>query len=261
MAARAPRRQTNAQTVSQPEEIDLVKKEFGAAIAHDIRTPLSVIAGFAKTLRDEWAELSEEEKLEDVDAIGRNAEKLTHILDEVVQAGVENSGEPLCAVEPFDLGHQVRTMVADFAAVAPNPFSVRINDGDRFALGDERRAWRVLANLLSNAVKFSNPAAGIDVEVGRRNGLAEVSVRDRGMGIAADDLANLFSPYARVGAALEHGTPGSGLGLYLSKCLVEAQGGRISVSSHPGSGSTFTYTLPLAGRHDGGEQPAVNSPD
>ena len=223
-------------------------------ISHDIRTPLSVIAGFAQTLRDEWDQLSEDEKLEDIDAIGRNAEKLARILDDVVSS----SGHGPCAVEPFDLGQQVRTTVADFAAVAPNPFSVRIDDGARFALGNERRAWRVLANLLSNAVKFSDPAAGIDIEVGRRDGTAEVSVRDRGLGIAADDLAKLFRPYSRVGGALERDTPGSGLGLYLSKCLVEAQGGSISVSSRPGSGSTFTYALRLPGEPETGEAPPVS---
>jgi signal transduction histidine kinase len=124
---------------------------------------------------------------------------------------------------------------------------VRIDDSLPPVLGDARYNAHVLENLLSNAVKFSPPTAPVRVEAAQLGHVAATTVRDFGVGIPAGDIPKLFRRFARVGTTRDDdATPGSGLGLHFAKRIVEAQGGRISVASRPGLGSSFTYTLPLA---------------
>jgi signal transduction histidine kinase len=98
-------------------------------------------------------------------------------------------------------------------------------------------------NLLSNALKFSAPDTPIEVRLSRRHSVVEVSVRDHGPGIEPSDLPKLFQKFTRVGTD-QRAAPGNGFGLYISKAMIEAQGGHIRVESDPGRGSTFVYTLP-----------------
>ena len=112
-----------------------------------------------------------------------------------------------------------------------------------WAIGDERRTWQVLSNLVSNAVKFSPPSAPIRVTLERDGDDVAVTVVDQGKGIAPDQQAVIFKRFARLPEAAD--VPGSGLGLFIAKSLVEAQGGTISVRSQPGEGATFRFTLPL----------------
>jgi signal transduction histidine kinase len=114
--------------------------------------------------------------------------------------------------------------------------------------GDERRVRQVIFNLLSNAVKFTPQGGSVDVWSARVNGEVRVSVSDTGPGIAPSDQERIFEEFQQTEAGLEQ-REGTGLGLALSKRLVELHGGRIWVESEPGSGSTFTFTLPIgAGR-------------
>lgn len=115
------------------------------------------------------------------------------------------------------------------------------------ALGDADRNWQILTNLVSNAMKFSDGEPTVDVRI--RTLLDEqavmIAVRDHGVGISSEDMPRLFRRFSRVGAT-RRTVAGTGLGLYIVKAMVEAQGGRIWVQSEPGEGSTFTYTLPIA---------------
>ena len=115
------------------------------------------------------------------------------------------------------------------------------------ALGDAERNWQILMNLVSNAMKFSEGDLRVGVQITTipdENALA-IAVRDHGIGISDEDLPRLFRRFSRVGPS-RRTVKGTGLGLYIVKSMVEAQGGRIWVQSTPGAGSTFTYTVPLA---------------
>jgi signal transduction histidine kinase len=111
------------------------------------------------------------------------------------------------------------------------------------AMGDEQRTWQVITNLLSNAIKFA-PSSHVDVDVGRAGDFLQVSVRDRGPGIAPEDQEVVFEKFRRVERNGEK-RAGTGLGLYISKSIVEAQGGKIWVESEVGRGATFKFTLPV----------------
>ncbi|MGH7856294.1 MAG: sensor histidine kinase, partial [Candidatus Binatia bacterium] len=114
------------------------------------------------------------------------------------------------------------------------------------AFGDEQRNWQVVTNLLSNAVKFSPADQPIEVTVTPDNGFLRVSVRDHGSGIAPEDQQRLFQKFERIVTPGARRSAGTGLGLYICRSIVEAQGGRIRVESTEGEGSTFSYTIPVA---------------
>jgi signal transduction histidine kinase len=165
----------------------------------------------------------------------------------VLQVARFESGQYSFDLQPFDLGALVDRMTVEHHN---SEASTEINldkDADLpSALGDENRNWQVLSNLLSNAAKFSPPGSRIDVSVRAREQMLVVSVSDQGQGIAPSDIPRLFSKFSRLSTASGERIEGTGLGLFICKSIVEAQGGQIWVESDPGRGSTFSFTLPTA---------------
>jgi signal transduction histidine kinase len=230
-------------------QVDQLKTEFVAMVAHDLRSPMSVITGFADTIHDRWDELSDADKLAYLRLISRNTRSLAEFVEDVLQVARMESGELHYEVQPFDPRSVVERIVTDMQISHPD-LSLSIDAPAELprALGDEERNWQILTNLVSNAVKFSTGEPHIEVEL--RANTAEscvtIAVRDNGIGISSEDLPRLFRRFSRVGPS-RRAVAGTGLGLYIVKSMVEAQGGRIWVQSEPGEGSTFTYTLPIAG--------------
>jgi signal transduction histidine kinase len=152
-------------------------------------------------------------------------------------------GELKFDVAPFDLAGLVRDVVGGLEqSDTPRDFVVEVPDGLPAALGDEKRQSQVLHNLLSNAVKFSPAGSQVSVLVAPEDSMIRISVRDEGSGIASEDQPRLFQRLSR----LDANQPGTGLGLYMAKAMVEAQGGQIQVQSKHGKGSCFSYTVPIA---------------
>lgn len=154
------------------------------------------------------------------------------------------SGKFAYDLRPLALKEEVERTVGDLTM--PNADRVRVfaEPGLPVMRGDPDRNRHVLTNLLSNALKFSPPDTTVEVELTHRDSVVEVAVRDHGQGIEPSDLPKLFRKFSRVGTPEQLAVEGSGLGLYISRAMVEAQGGRIWVHSEPGRGPTFAYTLP-----------------
>jgi signal transduction histidine kinase len=234
-----------ADTIRRLGRQDTLKNEFLAMITHDIRTPTSVIAGFAETLRWRWHELAEEDKLECLDAILRSGRNLSHIVDTGLDVALIESGEFSVSPQTFDLAEQIEQTVGDLAAPGNRDrITLTIAQGLPAVYADRDRHWRVLTNLISNAMKYSAADEPIEIDVCAKGGDVQVEVRDHGVGIGAAELPMLFRKFSRVGS--RNGVRGSGLGLYICKRIVEAQGGRIWAESRPGEGTVFVYTLPVA---------------
>jgi len=125
---------------------------------------------------------------------------------------------------------------------------------------DRGRLLTILTNLIENAIKYSPAGGPVKVGIGVRDGMAEVTVRDKGLGIAAADLPRLFSRFGRIVTADNSNIPGTGLGLYFARELARMQGGEITVRSQEGAGSAFTISLPLAGERFGGGVRSVAGP-
>jgi PAS domain S-box-containing protein len=230
------------------EELNQLKSEFVGIVAHDLKSPMAVIAGFADVLVDHWDTTSDEEKVEFLGRIRESIRRLSDLVDDVLQVARIESGEMAFNVEPIDLALIVRETVREMEEAEPaRTINVTLPDVLPPVLGDKERQWRILTNLLTNAIKFSDPGDPVDVVVERIRDDIRVSVIDRGPGIHPEDVSKLFQRFSRVKQAEGQRVKGSGLGLYISRSLVEAQGGRIWVDSKVGEGSAFRYTIPVAG--------------
>ena len=229
-------------------QVDQLKTEFVAMVAHDLRSPMSVITGFADTIHDRWDVLEDAQKLEFLRLISRNTRSLAEFVEDVLQVARMESGELHYDVQAFDARTVVDRIVTEMRITHPE-LTLTIDAPEQLppALGDADRNWQILTNLVSNAVKFSDGDPRVRVELTTRaaEGCVAIAVCDNGVGIASEDLPRLFRRFSRVGPT-RRTVAGTGLGLYIVKSMVEAQGGRIWVDSRPGEGSTFTYTLPIA---------------
>ena len=222
------------------------KSEFLASMSHELRTPLNAIIGFSEVLRERmFGDLNakQEEYLDDIIA---SAYHLLSLINDVLDLSKVEAGQIALEIESFSLRSALESGVVMVRERA-NDGGVRVElsaDPEIDPVeGDERRIRQVVFNLLANAVKFTPEGGAVDVSAARLNGEVRVSVSDTGPGVAPEDRVRIFEEFQQTdaGVALREGT---GLGLALSKRLVELHGGRIWVDSEVGAGSTFVFTLP-----------------
>ena len=223
------------------------KSEFLANMSHELRTPLNAIIGFSQVMRERMVgDLTEkqEEYLDDVISSGNH---LLSLINDVLDLSKVEAGQVELEIAPFSLREALErgvVMVRERARKDGVQVTLAADPQAGIVEGDERRIRQVIFNLLSNAVKFTPAGGSVDVASSRRDGEVRVSVVDTGPGIASEDQERIFEEFQQtdVGTARREGT---GLGLALSKRLIELHGGPIWVESELGTGSTFTFALPL----------------
>jgi signal transduction histidine kinase/CheY-like chemotaxis protein len=230
------------------ERANRAKSEFLSRMSHELRTPLNAILGFGQLL--ELDDLTQRQT-ENVKYIMKGGRHLLELINEVLELSRIESGQLALSPEPVPLGETVTdalAMVQPLAAARDVRLNVDITavGEDAHAHADRQRLKQVLLNLLSNAIKYNRPGGRVDLVVSNGSeGRVLISVADTGIGIAPEQLAGVFEPFERLGA--EHGEiEGTGLGLALSKRLIEAMGGSITFESEPGKGTTFTLELAAA---------------
>lgn len=227
-------------------ELDQLKNEFVGVVAHDLRSPMTVIAGYVDTILQRWGDIDDAMKKDLLGVVSRNTKRLSTMVEDVLQVARIESGDFPYEIKPFDLGALITRTTAEMNVASPQKHvCATLPPSLPAALGDEDRYWRVLTNLLSNAQKFSPADAAVEVRVAVRRDELEVSVADRGPGIPEEHLPRLFGKFARL-AGPPDGQKGTGLGLYICKALVEAQGGTIGARSRVGEGTTVWFTVPRA---------------
>jgi signal transduction histidine kinase len=225
------------------------KSEFLANMSHELRTPLNAILGFSQVLKKKlFGELSEKqaEYVEDILSSGNH---LLSLINDVLDLSKVEAGQIELEVAPFSLREAVERGVVMIRERASNngvALAAEVGPEAQVVTADERRVRQVLFNLLSNAVKFTPAGGRIDVSAARVNGEIQVAVADTGSGIASEDLDKIFEEFQQTDAGARQ-QEGTGLGLALSKRLVELHGGRIWVESELGVGSRFVFTLPAEG--------------
>ena len=227
-------------TTESLRELERARSDFVAVVTHDLRTPLSVIRGYL----DEMAERNGSSKLPVADATAQ-VERLDQLVDRIL-AGVRAERPDLTLRRSrFDLRATVAAALKELAPVARRHRLTGPRAGGAiFVRGDRRRTAEVVAGLVHNATKYAPEGTRISVRIERGSDRALVKVQDEGPGIAPQDRARMFEPYAR-GAA--HGdVPGSGIGLFASRRVVESQGGDIWFEDAPGGGAVFAFSVPLA---------------
>jgi signal transduction histidine kinase/ActR/RegA family two-component response regulator len=224
------------------------RSDFLARVSHELRTPLNAIVGFAHlALRDGDVPLPEAQRRR-LETIAQAGDTLRHLVDEVLDVTGMATGRVAMRCSPVEAMAALQGALALVEPMA-RAAGVRLHAPDAatptHVLADERRLGQVLGNLLTNAVKYNR--AGGDVRVGVRamEGRVGLTVADTGRGLSAAQTRQLFQPFNRLGAE-RTGTPGAGLGLVISRQLVQAMGGDLAVHSRPGQGSEFTVWLPAA---------------
>jgi PAS domain S-box-containing protein len=231
--------------LSARKEVERAKDEFIAAVSHELRTPLGVIIGLAEALQ--LSQLPETEKGR-VNLILDSALRLKNMVDNLLDASRLEAGRFEVFRRPTDLAPVLEEVARSFHALAELTridFHVEIPPAVP-AVADHERIGQVVANLLSNAFKFTPKGGGVSLRVVQDQVWIHIEVTDTGPGIPEEEIPRLFQRYYRARSQASRGAPGTGLGLYISRAIVEAHGGEILVTSQPGKGATFLVRLPRA---------------
>jgi PAS domain S-box-containing protein len=234
--------------LTEERKLEQLKADFIATVSHELRTPLSAVHGAAKTLQRTEVAAGGDLFHHLLGVISEQSERLATMIDEILLASRVDSPELGLATEHVDVAALAAEVVAAVRAHAGEHVTLELLAPPTVpdVAADRDKLGQVLTNLVANAVKYSPDGGRIDVEIRSSEGHAAILVRDQGLGIAPADQSLIFEKFYRVDANMNRGVSGSGLGLYISRALVQRMGGTISVESQLGEGSTFVVTLPLA---------------
>lgn len=239
----------NAQLADANEQLkvhDRLQNEFINVAAHELRTPVQPVLGIVEELEDKLAEGETEISIKkpEIEMLARNANRLVKLTSDILDASRIETKVLKLRMEPVDLVEKIQGVVEDSKAFIEKEKDVQIlfdnQAGRRFIIeADRTRLFEVLSNLIKNAIKFTERGT-VSVSLVKRDGYAEISVKDTGRGIEPEIMPRLFSKFAT------DSDQGTGLGLFISRGIVEAHGGRVWAQNNPnGQGATFTFTLPV----------------
>ena len=222
------------------QEAARLREELLAALSHDMQTPLAVLLGSVRALQA-VDDLAPKHRAGLYESMARRGTQLQRLVEQFLDYSRLEAGRPIqVRPAPTDVAAAVARMEAEVGW--RRPLDVDVADGLPPAFVDPDRLDQVLTNLISNAVKFSPVGSPITVRARAGEETVEVAIEDRGQGMSQDELERAFLKFHRGSGAA--GVPGTGLGLYVSRAVIEAQGGRLLAQSRPGHGSRFTVVLP-----------------
>jgi signal transduction histidine kinase/CheY-like chemotaxis protein len=240
--------------------VNRTKDEFLATLSHELRTPLNVMLGWVWRLRH--TTLSPEAQERALDTIERNTRLQARLIDDLLDLSRVIRGQFKVDPKPIALADLIQ---ATLEAVAPAAeakgvgLRANLNSPDDRVMGDAGRLQQVLWNLLSNAVKFTDPGGLVDVSLRRGNGAVHIIVKDTGQGIPPDFLPHVFERFRQGDGSMTRRYGGLGLGLAITRHLVELHGGSVRAESEgEGRGSTFTVSLPIPAVLESGTTPAAS---
>tara|TARA_R110002049_G_scaffold28635_1_gene97916 strand:+ start:7006 stop:9144 length:2139 start_codon:yes stop_codon:yes gene_type:complete len=229
------------------QSADLMKSAFLATMSHELRTPMNSIIGFTGILLKELAGPLNDEQKKQLAMVKGSGQNLLGLINDVLDISKIEAGKLNVSFSPFNyLASLQKTIEFLEPQVAKKRLKLmtEISNLDITLVSDERRIEQVLLNLISNAIKFSDQGT-ILIKVGVEGEFAVTQVIDEGLGIAKEDIVKLFQPFVQLEGGLNRKHEGTGLGLTISKSLIEKLGGTIMVESETGRGSNFTFTIPL----------------
>jgi signal transduction histidine kinase/heme exporter protein D len=230
-------------------EVNQLKSEFVSLVSHELRTPLTAISGYLDLLLEAQGAQSTAKQQELLGIVKRNAERLGKLIDDLLDLSHIESGKVELRVTAVDIVALI-TEVVSFLQPQIEAKGQRLSFDWPQTLpavaGDAERIRQILINLLSNAHKYTPQGGQIWLTVRAEDGWVRIDVQDNGIGLSPDEQAHLFDRFFRAQQPATQGVEGTGLGLPITRLLVEMHGGQITVTSAPGAGSTFSFTLPVA---------------
>jgi len=269
----SPEKQFTGQATDTPdkkrgvERRNKTQNDFIAAVSHELRTPLNAILGFSELLCDDTASPLTDVQRRHVEHIRTSGDHLLQLTNNILDIARVEAGKTELKYETFPLQKivsEVEAVIRPLADKKTLQFDIHVADGLPFIRADRTKLIQILYNLLSNAVKFTPQEGRIFLEIVTRNeasrhdgpsrlycgpeateAFLELRVSDTGIGIREEDRERIFDAFEQVSGSHDGNNEGTGLGLALTKKLVELHGGRISLESEYGQGSTFTVTIPL----------------
>jgi len=243
------RRNAEAELIAakeKAEESDRLKTAFLHNVSHEIRTPMNAIIGFSSLLSD--PELSKAEHLQYVDIISQSSNQLLSIINDIVDIANVESGQVKLNIRELNLNSALFILNEQFS-YRDNQSKILIKlttglrDDEAIIVTDRTKLIQILTNLIANSLKFTKQGQ-IDFGYVLKDGFLEFFVRDTGIGISNDHIGKIFDRFYQVDGAVSRQYGGTGLGLSICKAYVELLGGKISVESEPGIGTTFIFTIP-----------------
>ena len=234
------------EAVERLEQVDQLRSDFVSMVSHELRNPLATIRGFGQLLRDKPRTLDAGQRRQAYDVIVRQVDRMASLVENVLDVSRMESDTFSYAFIAYDPRQLLDECLEEIrASWSERRFELETPGSLPQASGDPDRLKQVLLNLLSNACRYSPPEADVTLRAERNGDEYRVDVIDRGAGIAPEHIGMLFQRFARVRTPDTAKVRGTGLGLYISRRIVEAHGGRIWVDSRPGAGSTFSVMLPI----------------
>lgn len=244
----------NDVTSQRQEQLALnrMKDEFVASVSHELRTPLNSIRGFLKLLLQGKVDDPEIQQ-EFLTRIATSADRLLNMVNGLLDVTQIEAGCLALEMSAVDVKEVITSTVKSLQSLADDKditLTCDLPDGPLTAWADQCRVQQVLTNLVGNAIKFSEPGGPVRITAEAAEREVVVRVIDRGPGVPPDDLPRLFDKYFQSESDAKRAGKGAGLGLYISKEIVEALGGQIGVESIWSEGSTFFFTLPVPGQDE-----------
>jgi heavy metal sensor kinase len=225
------------------------QRQFTADASHELRTPLTMLASQIDVALERRRTAAEYQEL--LRSLREDATRMTQLVGELLTLARADAGEQRLTKEELDLGELVRTVVQSMQPLAVQR-GLELSEHDQPQVtvsGDQTRLTQLLINLVDNALRYTSSGGNVTVDVTQQADWAVLSVKDSGVGIAAEHVPHLFERFYRADSARARTDGGSGLGLAIAQWITQAHGGQILVESELGRGSTFTVRLPLAQPH------------
>jgi signal transduction histidine kinase len=233
--------------VTTAKELEEAKDLFLATTSHELRTPITIVRGFASTLDSRWDKLSDTERRSAVHTISERARSLGQLMDHLLLGARAGADELKVRIETFDLAERIDAATLGLPVLSDkHRVEVVIPDGLPHVLGDALATDIVLGQLLENAFKYSPKGGLISVEAWPEDDNVVVVVDDEGVGIAAPDRERIFERFVQVDSGDRRRFGGVGLGLYIVRSLARAQGGDVSAHPRPGGGTRMRLVLRCA---------------
>ena len=248
---RAVRRRLDARN-RELHRVNEAKSQFLSTVSHELKTPLTSVMAFTDLLvRNRQGNLTSRQKGQ-LEVIHRNSRRLSDLIKDLLDVSRIDGGRLSLKRADFDARRLVEDVTGDFAPILREKgqtLETSVPDGDLRMCGDQSRLAQVISNLLSNASKYSPERSEIQLAVRAEAGMLHLEIRDRGVGIDDEDMERVFTPFFRADNEWTRSASGTGLGLVITKAIVDEHGGNISIDSTPGTGTRVHVSIPrMSGR-------------
>lgn len=221
-----------------------MQDEFIATVSHELRTPLTSIRGFSQTLLNSWDKIDDSNKKKFIKIIEEQSNRLIHLVENVLSVSKMNAGEDV--LKKIDVNNVIKQIIPMFVEqYKTRNFKLNLSQDLPPSRLDEDKFQQIMTNLIDNAAKYSDSGKTVTIFTGLEGNSIVIKVKDEGVGIKKEDYGKVFKKFSRLENHLTSTTQGNGLGLYITKQLVEKMNGEIGFESEEGLGTTFWVKVPV----------------